>query len=238
MTRMWSITAREYASFFRVPLGWIVVALFLLLSGVIFTRQGLTPGQPATMRMFFRVWWTLLVVLAPAISMRLFSDELRSGTIESLLTAPVAEAMVVVGKYLGAVLFLLTMLAPTVVYVGLLETLSRPDYGPILAGYLGIVLLGMLYLAVGTLASALTASQTLAFLGAFFALFLVEVGGAALAPSAPAPIRQFLYALSANQRMDDFARGLIDSSHIVFFVGASAWLLMLATVVLESRRWR
>jgi ABC-2 type transport system permease protein len=238
MTRLWTIACREYCSLFRIPLGWVVVALFLALSGAVFSGRGLQPGQPATMRPFFEIWWTLLVIVAPAISMRLFSDELRSGTIEPLLTAPVAEAVVVLGKYAAAVMFLITLLAPTVAYVALLEALSRPDYGPILAGYLGILLLGMLYLSVGCLASSLTSSQTLAFLGTFFALFLVEILALVAAPVAPPVVRSFLYALSVDQRMSDFARGLIDMKHVVFFLVASAWFLALASLALESRRWR
>lgn len=238
MSRVWTIATREYASFFRVPLGWVVVALFLALSGAVFTGRGFAPGQPATMRAFFDTWWTLLVIIAPAISMRLFSDELRSGTIESLLTTPVAEAVVVLGKYVGAVLFLLTLLAPTLVYVVLLMSLSHPDPGPIAAGYLGVVLLGMLYLAVGCLASSLTSSQTLAFLGTFFALFIFEVLALVVAPAAPPGVRMFLYALSVDQRMGDFSRGLVDTGHVVFFIAASAWFLALASIVLETRRWR
>jgi ABC-2 type transport system permease protein len=238
MSRVWTIATREYASFFRVPLGWVVVALFLALSGAVFSGRGFGPGQPATMRAFFETWWTLLVIVAPAISMRLFSDELRTGTIEPLLTAPVAEAAVVVGKYVGSVLFLLTLLAPTLLYVILLFAISRPDAGPIIAGYAGVILLGMLYLAVGCLASSLTSSQTLAFLGTFFALFIFEIMALVVAPAAPAGIRSFLYSLSVNQRMGDFARGLIDTGHVVFFLAASAWFLALASVVMESRRWR
>ena len=238
MSRVWTIATREYASFFRVPLGWVVVALFLALSGAVFSGRGFAPGQPATMRAFFETWWTLLVIVAPAISMRLFSDELRTGTIEPLLTAPVSEFAVVLGKYVGAVLFLLTLLAPTLLYVVLLMSVSRPDVGPIAAGYVGVVLLGMLYLAVGALASSLTSSQTLAFLGAFFALFIFEVLALGAAPAAPVGIRTFLYSLSVNQRMGDFARGLIDTGHVVFFLAASAWFLGLASVVMETRRWR
>lgn len=238
MMRVWTIATREYASFFRVPLGWVVVALFLALSGAVFSGRGFAPGQAATMRGFFETWWTLLVIVAPAISMRLFSDELRTGTIEPLLTAPVSEAAVVVGKYFGAVMFLLTLLAPTLVYVVLLRSISRPDLGPIAAGYAGVVLLGMLYLSVGCLASSLTSSQTLAFLGTFFALFIFEVMALVVAPSAPEGVRKFLYALSVNQRMGDFARGLIDSGHVIFFLASSAWFLALASVVMQTRRWR
>lgn len=238
MMRAVAIMWREYASFFRIPLGWIVLSLFLVVAGVVFGFSAVRPGQPATMRSFFELMWWLLALLAPATSMRLFSEEMRTGTIEPLLTSPVSEFAVVVGKYAATVLFLLTLLAPTLLYVLVLELLSRPDYGPIAAGYLGVVLLGMLYLAVGCLASSLTASQPLAFLGTLFALFLIEVLASFVAPIAPDLIRRLLFALSPSQRLGDFARGLIDTSHIVFFLASSAWLLVLTTVMLQSRRWR
>lgn len=238
MPRLLAIACREYASLFRIPLGWIVLALFLGVAGVVFAFAAIVPGQPATMRSFFELMWWLLAVLAPAISMRLFSEEIRTGTIESVLTAPVQESSVVLGKYVATVLFLFTLLAPTLVYVLVLELLSRPDLGPIAAGYLGVTLLGMLYLAVGCLASSLTSSQPLAFLGTLFAVFLVEVLSSFVAPISPELLRRFLFALSPSHRLADFARGLIDTGHVVFFLALSAWLLAVTTVTLQSRRWR
>lgn len=232
-----AIATREFASFFRTPLGWVVAALLLFLSGMVFSAAVLNPGSPASMRDFFSLWWYLLLTLAPAISMRLFSEEIRSGTIEPLMSGPVPEIGVVIGKYAGAVLFLLTCLAPTLAYPLLLEALSRPDWGPILAGYLGVVLVGMLYLAVGTLCSVLTASQTLAFLATLFALILIEVAsrqGGRL----PAPWDGVLHALSIEHRVVDFARGIVDTAHIVYFLVTSGLSLALCALVLRVRRWR
>lgn len=232
-----AIAWREYASFFRLPLGWVVVALFLCLSGITFMDYAIRPGSPATMRDFFATWWGLLLFLAPAVSMRLFSEELRSGTIETMLSAPVSEGVLVVGKYLAGVGFLLTMLAPTLVFVGVLEWLSRPDYGPIVSGYLGLVLLGMLYLAVGTLASATTASQTLAFLGTLVALLMLDVLPRQVA-KLPQGVGQALIAFSPSERAKTFYEGLIDTANIAYFLLACVWVLAMATVVLQSRRWR
>jgi ABC-2 type transport system permease protein len=233
-----AIAGREYASFFRLPLGWVVVALFLCLSSIFFVSGGLTAGSPATMREFFAVWWGLLLFLAPAVSMRLFSEEHRSGTIETALTAPVSEAALVAGKYGASVAFLLTMLAPTLVYVGVLEWLSRPDYGPVGSGYLGLVLLGMLYLAVGTLASALTSSQTLAFLGTLIVLLMLDILPGQIAGRLGEPAARALLAFSPSVRARDFYAGLIDTAHAAFFLLACLWFLTLATVALQSRRWR
>src|SRR6185436_10685646 len=113
MRALSAICGREYASMFRIPLGWVVVALFVCLSSFFFTRRVLIPGGTASLRDNLAVWLALLWFLCPAVSMRLFSEELRAGTIEVALTAPVADAVLVVGKYLASVLFLVTMLLPT-----------------------------------------------------------------------------------------------------------------------------
>lgn len=238
MTRAWTVAMREYGSFFRIPLGWVVIALFLSLSAVFFAQRTLAPGNPAELRDFFGIWWGLLLFISPAISMRLVSDELRSGTIESMLTAPVGEWTIVIGKYLAAVGFLLTMMVPTLAFVGVLAWLSRPDYGAIGAGYLGLLLLGMLYLAVGTLASCLTSSQTLAFLGTLFVLFVLDLAPARLAAQAPEPWAGLLFKLAPSIRISDFARGLIDTSTIAFFLLGSFWFVAIAAITLQSRRWR
>ncbi len=237
MTKAWAIAVREYSSLFRIPLGWIVIALFLALSGILFSRV-VQPGEVASMRLFFGIWWSLLVVLAPAISMRLLSDELRSGTVEPLLTSPVSEASVVAGKFAAAVMFLCTMLAPSLLYVLVIASLSSPDFGPIASGYLGIVLLGMLYLSVGLLASSMTSSQTLAFLGTLFALLLIDASARVGKDVAPSWAVQVLNAMSPSLRIDDFAKGVIDTGNVAFFLVVTFWFLALTTIVLQSRRWR
>lgn len=238
MTRLLALTSREFSSFFRTPLGWVVIATFLCLSSVFFMYFTVRPGEVASMRYSFQAWRAMLLFLAPAISMRLIAEELRSNTIEPLLTSPVRESTVIASKYFAAVLFLGAMLVPTIVYVVVLDGLSRPDYGPILAGYLGLLLLGMLYLAIGTLASTLTSSQTLAFLGTLFAILLLDFAPARIAPEIPEPFDRLVLSISTFSRVQDFARGLIDTSHIAFFLAASLWFLAMAVLVLQSRRWR
>ncbi|MGD9688519.1 MAG: ABC transporter permease subunit [Phycisphaerales bacterium] len=238
MSALSAVFLREFASFFRTPLGWVVVALFLFLSGIVFAYGTLYPGGPASLREFFQTCWSLLIVVAPAISMRLVAEELRTGTIEPLLTSPLPEISIVLGKYLAGVAFLCTALAPTLVFAGLLMALSSPDPGPMIAGYAGIILLGMLYLAVGTLLSCLTASQTLAFLSTLFVLVLVEMGSQRLAVVLPEPWSSLAIGLSSGVRVADFAKGVVDSAHVVYFLAVSGWLITLAGVVLRMRRWR
>ncbi len=238
MSAVSTICLRELSAMFRIPLGWIVVALFVCLSAMVFVRQTLVPGEPATMREFFRIWWGLMLFLCPAISMRLFSEELRSGTVETTMTAPVGDGLVVAGKFLAGLFFLVLMLVPTLAFVGVLAALTRPDYGPILSGYLGLILLGALYVAIGTLASACTSSQTLAFLGTLFTLILLDLLPSRIAPQLPERWAAIVYSASPSERAKPFYAGLIDTAHVVYFIAASVLVLTVATVVVQWRRWR
>jgi len=234
-----TIARRELGSYFRTPAGWVIVALYVFLTGVVFARYILVPGSPASLRDFFAVAGWLLLPVAPAISMRLVAEELRAGTIEPLLSAPVSAAAVLIGKYLGAFGFLVAMLAPTGLYVLVLDRTSStpPDIGPVLSGYVCLLLVGGLFLGLGTLASTLTSNATLAFM---VTLFLVL--GVLLAPSAadfvPAAARPALYAIGLTERIGDFAKGVIDTAHIVFFLTGTAWCLVMGACVMELRRWR
>jgi ABC-2 type transport system permease protein len=234
---MLAIAGREFAAYFRTPTGWVVLALYLLLSGYAFAAT-LEPGAPATMRSLFGISHWLLLIVAPAVSMRLLSEELRAGSIEPLMASPIADVSIVLGKYAGAVAFLLAVLAVTLIHVAVLEGVADPEYGPILTGYAGLVLTGGLYLAVGLFFSALTSSQVLAFLLTFCFFFALYVGSSQGAQALPQPWDEAAYRLSIPLRLADFAKGVLDTRHIVFFVAASGFFLVLAALSLESRRWR
>lgn len=235
-----AIAQRELSSFFRLPVGWIAIGLYAFLSGLVFCVLILVPGQAATLRAMFGISGWLLLPVVPAISMRLISDELRSGTIEPLMTSPVSDGAIILGKYLGAAAFLVLALVPTLLQAGALWLVSdpRPDVGPVLSGYLSLVMAGMLFLAVGLLASTLTSNQTLAFLSTFFALLLLLLLGVIGPAAIPAAARPVAAALALGPRLADFARGVIDTSHVVFFVTLTALFLALAYAALQSRRWR
>lgn len=232
------IACREWASYFRSSIGWVTIALYLLLNGFWISFAMLRPGEPATLRVFFGVSQWILLIVAPAISMRLIADEKRTGTFESLITSPVSDWQIVLGKYLGALGFFITMLLPTLVYVLVLEAVSDPDYGAILSGYLGLLLVGMLYLSVGLLMSSLTENQIVSLLGTVFFFVILELlataGGRWIGP----PADQALFSLSVFLRIADLAKGVIDTAHIAVFASASAWFVVLTVVVVESRRWR
>lgn len=234
-----AIASREVSSMFRVPTGWVVIGLFLLLSGVLFADT-LTPGTPASLRYFISSSAILLVAIAPAVSMRVLAEEFRSGAFESLATSPASELEIVVGKWLGACAFLLLLLAPTLVYPLVLLAVAEPapDPGPVLSGYVSLVLIGMLFVSVGVLASSLTSSQTLAFLGTLIVLAGWVLATSRLADVAPPRVGRALAAMSLITRVRDFARGVVGIDDVVFFLAWSWWFLALAVVALSARRWR
>lgn len=238
MRRTLTIAQRELSSMFRVPAGWIIIALFAFLTGVLFVNQTLIPGQPGSLRYFFMYAGWLLIPIAPAISMRLMSEEYRSGSFEALRTAPAGDWSVTLGKYLGSVAYLGLMLVPSIVYPIVLFLVSEPapDWGPIMAGYLMLVLVGMLYLAIGMLASSLTASQTLAFLGTVMSLILLMVLTSVIANQLGVFWARVLRALSITERVSELSKGVIDTSTIAFFLIGSIWMLVLGAGSLEIRR--
>ncbi|MCL4198246.1 MAG: ABC transporter permease subunit [Phycisphaerales bacterium] len=239
MTQTIAIARRELLAYFSTAVGYVVLALFLLMSGMLFSLTTLHTGVEATMRSFFDLSFFLLLFIAPAISMRLLSEEMRLGTLESLMTCPVSDAQVVIGKWIGSVGFFVLMLAPTLLYLLVLEWYSSPDYGSIFAGYAGLLLVGGLYLALGTLASAIWPSQVLAYLVAVF-FWLLFVGLTSWLPRFVGdPWSDILFRMSVEQRYsNDFAKGVIDTSTIVYFASGMVLFLTAAVKIVESRRWR
>ncbi len=235
---IWTLAVRELVSMFRVPAGWIIIALFAFLSAVLFVNQTLIPGEPGSMRYFFSASAWLLIPIAPAISMRLMSEEYRTGSFESLRTTPAGDWAVACGKYLGSIMFLALMLLPSLAYPIALAIVSNPmpDPGPIFAGYLMLLLVGSLYLAIGLLASSTTSSQTLAFLGTMMALVLFMVITSVMAPNAGSKLAPILQKLSVINRAGELGKGVIDTGTIFFFVIGSVWMIALTAGVLESRR--
>lgn len=238
MTRAIPIARRELSSYFYSPIAYVAMTLFLLASGVVFWND-FQPGAPAAMRTIFEWMVWMLVVIIPVLSMGLLAQEWATGTIETLMTAPLRETDVVLGKFLGGFAFFLTMLVPTAAYAVVLRMHGRPDLGPILAGYLGIFLVGMLFVAVGLFCSALTSSQVVAAVLSAAVLFagtilpwwtttLLSVSG--------------FWRKVADQgvfaRYSDFGKGVIDGGHIVFFVAVTSVFLFLTVKVVEARRWK
>lgn len=240
MKRAPVIARRELQSYFFSPIAYVAMALFLLATALWFWDD-FQPGQVAAMRSIFdRIIWGLVFVI-PMLSMGLMSQEWSSGTIESLMTAPVRETDVILGKFMGVLGFFLILVSPTLLYAVLLMIYSRPgfDLGPIVSGYLGIVLVGALFCAIGLFCSSLTRSQIVAAVAAAAILFLITIVPAWASEKAMLPT--FWRGLCDHlvfRRYADFTRGVIDTSHLVFFVAITAVFLFLSIKVLESRRWK
>ena len=232
------IARRELASYFYSPIAYVAMALFLVACGVFFWDD-FVPGKPVAMRNLFDQMVFVLVFIVPVLCMGLLAQEWATGTVETMMTAPVRESDLVVGKFLGSLLFFLVLLAPTLLFVVILRLHGRPDYGPIFSGYLGIVLVGALFIAVGLFCSSLTRSQVVAAVSAAAILFAVTVvpyyaGAKATLPT----FWRGLVERTVFNRYTDFSRGVLDTGHLVFFLITTAVFLFLATKVLESRRWR
>src|SRR4051812_21565977 len=155
------IAKREFSSYLYSPIAYVAMTLFLLVSGILF-RKDFEPGQPAMMRTIFDWMVWLLVFIVPLLCMGLLAQEWASGTIETLMTAPVGETDVVLGKFLGSLGLFILLILPTLLYVVLLRIYARPDFGPIFSGYLGIILVGALFIAIGLFCSSLTRSLIVA----------------------------------------------------------------------------
>ncbi len=239
MRGMWTIARRELAALFYSPIAYVLLGLFALGAGMVFL-VGFVPGQDAAMRTVFDAVVWLLVFLVPAVGMRLLSEEFARGTVERLMTLPISEAQIVAGKWLAAVCFLVVMLATLLLPVAVLEWFGDPDYGPVFTGLLGLLLVGALYAAIAVFASATTQNQVVAFMAAVFincALTFVLF----FLPQSPwvGPNAQaVMHYANLNRQYADFAKGLIDVRHFVYFVTGTVWFLYAAVKLLESRRWR
>ena len=238
MSRATVIARRELSSYFYSPIAYVAMFLFLVVAGYAF-RQDFQPGQPATMRAIFAQMVWLFVAILPVLCMGLLAQEWATGTIESLMTAPVGEADVVLGKFFGSFLLFLLLLVPTLFYVLLLIIFGNPDYGPIFSGYLGIILVGALFIAIGLFCSSLTRSQIVAAVTTMAILTVITILPWWI--SGEATLRPFMRTLADQtvfRRYTDFSKGIIDIGNLVFFLATTGVFLFLTTKVLESRRWK
>ncbi len=238
MSHTLTIAKRELNSIFFSPIAYVVLCLFAFLAGLFFLAFQFRPEQPAEMRVVFAWLVWLLILVVPAISMRLLSEEMRSGTIETMMTSPVSDFVVVIGKWLGAMVFFVILLVPTLFFVLVVELWADPDYGPIVTGYLGLILVGGLYLSIGMLTSALTQNQIIAFLLTVFTILLLTVVPFFLPRFLSADSASIVAYINVNYQYSDFAKGLIDTSNVVYFFCGIVFFLTAATKALESRKWR
>ncbi len=237
MRNILSIAKRELGAYFASPIAYLVIAAFLAITGYLFSMI-IYYWREATMLGVFGNMTTILLFVAPLLTMRLLSEEQRSGTIELLLTSPVRDGEVVVGKFLASLGLLAVMLGLTFYYPFVLEVFKgNPDFGPIVSGYIGILLLGGALLAVGLLTSSLTSNQIVAaVLGV--ALILVFWLCEALGDVTGPPLDGYLSFLSFSSHFSDFHKGVIDTKDVIYYLSVIVAFLFLATRSLETRRWR
>ena len=237
MRTVQAVAWKEIQIYFSSPTAYIVGMIFLALAGFFFVRDLGSPFPEASLSSFFQGTTIILVLMGPALTMRLMAEEQKLGTIELLLTSPVRDWEIVVGKYLASLVFYLATLALTLYYVILLVVFADPDMGPIYSGYLGLVLYGAAALSIGLLASTLTSNQIVAAvvaMGVLLALFFADAASTTLGSTASSIIGE----VGIKSHFDDFERGVIDTKHVIYFLTFIAFFLFLTIRALESRRWR
>jgi gliding motility-associated transport system permease protein len=238
-----AIVGREWKAYFLSPLAYVILAAFLGLNGYVFTiilavlNEPGAPKDQALLYLFangFTSWFTLFAV--PIIAMRLFPEERKSGTIEVLLTSPVTETEVVLGKFVGALGFYLTLWAPSLIYIWILRSNAPIDLGPVAAAYVGIALMGGYFISVGTFASTLTKNQIVAAILTFGMLVPIFSTGLLDYLVRDPKNRDALSYVNMWTHLEEFARGVVDTRRVVYYLSATAFFLFLATASLAAKK--
>jgi ABC-2 type transport system permease protein len=231
-----TIAGRELISYFGSPVAYVVAAAFLAINGFLYGVI-ISGSKQADMSFVFSDMGIVLLFVIPGITMRLLAEEQRMGTIELLLTAPVRDWEVIVGKFAAAMALFLLMLVPTGLYVLFLMLWGHPDSSTILTGYVGIILVGAVFVSIGLLTSAITQNQLVAFLIAFVvSLILWLIDG--LTANFTGTGGNVLTYLALQQHLSNFESGSVQSQDIVYLLSMTICALFLATRLLETRRYR
>ncbi len=227
------IFKKEFTAYFVSPIAYIVISIFLLVTGWFFFTTFFLYNQ-ANLRNFFALLPITFSFVVPAVTMRLFSEELNVGSYEILLTMPVTFLDVVLGKFLAAVVFVATMLIPTLAYPITVSFLGQLDWGPVVAGYIGAVLLGAAFSAIGLFASSLTRNQIIAFIigmAICFGLTLIDK----MLFFLPQSLLSFFEYLGADFHFENVSKGVIDSRDILYFLSVSFVGLYGAYLALQEK---
>jgi len=249
-----AIAGEELRSYFASSIAYIIIGLFALLFGWFFyvylhvfveqSQRMQMMGGGATVnvneqmvRGVLQNAAVIILFVMPMITMRTYSEEKRSGTIELLLTSPVTDVQIILGKFFGAMGLYVAMLAVTVLYIAILFWFGNPEWRPIAAGYLGLLLMGGCFISVGLLISSLTKNQivagTLTFT-VFLMLWIINWIGESSGPTT----REILNYLSITEHFNDFARGVIDTKHLIYYLSFITFGLFLTAKSVDSERWR
>lgn len=229
------IFKKEFKSYFISPIAYIVISIFLLIIGWLFFSTFFLNDQ-ASLVAFFMLLPPTLAFIIPAVTMRLFSEEMNVGTYEILLTLPVTFRDIIMGKFLAAVGFVAVMLAPTLIYAITVTLMGSLDWGPVIGGYLGALLLGAAFSAIGLLASTITRNQVVAFIiGMAICVTLTLLVDFLLffLPDSFVGVFQFL---SAKHHFQDIAKGVIDSRNILYFITVCFVALYGANLIMQEKK--
>ena len=233
---VWAIAKRDFGSYFRSPIAYVVLSIFLLLTGFLFWNGAFDSQSRASMTALFGPMPLILSFFAPAITMGLLADERGTGSIELLTTLPLRDWEIILGKYLAAVGLYTLGVALTLPYVITIAKLGPLDLGPALAGYLGLLLMGYVYLAIGLMASAFTKHQIVAFIVGLGLCFLFFLWGMMI-PALPRGLKVVAQYLAVDRHLRQMAEGQLDPRSLVYLLSLAALPLVIAWQSLESRRW-
>jgi len=230
------ISKRELRTYFNSPVAYIVVTVFTLVFAFFFFNNLFVEKQ-AEIRGFFSLAPLMFCFFAPAITMRLLAEEMHSGTLELVVTMPVSDGQIVVGKFLAALGLLAVQLALTSAFAITVAFLGPLDKGPAFGGYIGLLLMGGSYLAIGVMASAWTRNQVVALILSFGLCFALFLFGKVL-PFVPDALKPIVSFLSTDTHFENVSRGVLDSRDVLYYLSVIVVSLMVATTSLDARRWK
>lgn len=246
MKKVWLLLRRQFLAYFRAPLGYAVIVVFLIVSGFSFCRllsQSATePIQIGDILFGSAYFWLMLLATIALITMPLFAEERHSGTIETLLTAPVTDLQVVLAKFMAAFAFITVMLFPTLLYSVIIYMFQADDgplfFKPIITGYFIVFLISAFYTAFGLLMSSLTGSMVVSAILCFTGMSITFLAENLQYALRNAWLERILVQISSVQHIIDFSYGIVDSQTVVFYLSGTLLFLYLTVKSLESRLWR
>jgi ABC-2 type transport system permease protein len=253
MRNIIAIAQRELNAYFGSPIAYVLLGFFALLFGWFFyvplayfeqqsMQMGMNPMQTMNINQMLigptlMNTTVIMLFLFPLITMRTYAEEKRSGTIELLLTSPVTDVQIILGKFLGAMALYACMLALSMIHIAILFIYGNPEWKPIVTGYLGLLMMGGCFLSLGLFISSLTKNQIVAAMATFavfLMLWVINWIGTFVGPTTQAVLAH----LSLTEHYDDFARGIIDTKHIIYYLSFMAFGLFLTAKSVDSERWR
>ena len=236
MGKITALAKKELHSYFSTPIAYLMLIAMLSLFNIFFYMI-ISQNREVSLRDIFQVMEFMFVFLVPLLTMKLFSEEKSTGTMEFLLTAPLTPNMIVLGKYLGIMIFFSLLIAMTVVYYFIVEYFGNPDPISILSGYVGIWLEGAFFIAIGLLTSSWTRNQIIAAMMSYFILFSLYFASS-FAQYFTGTIEVFLLQLSTRTHLENFATGIITPSDITYYLAGIVLCLALTRISINNRLWQ